>query len=255
LVRQVSEDFFAYAGFTREWSARLKLVVDELFMNSIRYGSVKNESKIYLKFTLNDNEVSFTIEDEGRGEKKVSAEDLQAVVLKNSAELEDITKTSGRGLALISTLWTDGLIITQGAHGGLAVTFKKTVTDQLPPVPPMLNITPVESADLKSDKTVSPVSDAGPREIIALDGEIDSSNIDAKIKPVNDKLAELPEKGILILDCTNLTYFNSTFIGHLAEWHNKLQQKSGQLVLKNTNKEVREVLDLVGLSRVIYLET
>jgi len=254
LVREIAADVFTYVGFTKEWSNRLKLVVDELFMNANRYASKEGESKIYILFEYDEDAISFKIDDEGAGENKMSAEDLRKKIEKNKQAIGDVTKTSGRGLALISDLWTDGLVIEDSPYGGIAVSFTKAITSEAPPAPPALQVAPVQVTPTPAEK-VSPVALQGPTEVMKIVGEIDQSNIEEKVKPVEEKVVAMPEKGVLVIDCSELVYFNSTFIGHLAGWHNALQQKKGQLVLKNTNAEVQDVLNLVGLSRVIYIET
>lgn len=253
LVRQISEEVFSHVGFTKEWANRLKLVVDELFMNANRYGSSEDDGKVYISYLIADSEIHFTIEDEGRGEKKVTPDKLKELIKKNADEMNDITKTCGRGLALISDLWTDELTIDSSPHGGLRLSFKKKISAEAPPAPPIVAPVAKESAK-KPEPSISPVAPQGPAETIALEGEIDQSNLEEKVKPIEEKVSAFPENGVLVLDCEKLKYFNSTFIGHLAAWHNKIQAKGGQLVLKNTSKEVQEVLELVGLSRVIYME-
>ena len=253
LVRAIAADVFDYVGFTKEWSSRLKLVVDELFMNANRYASKEGESKIYIEFEYDDKTVSFKIDDEGAGQEKVSAEDLKKKIQLNKESVMDVTKTSGRGLALISNLWTDEVIITDSPHGGISVFFVKEITSETPPAPPMQSI-PSVPRPAPEDTKDSPVMAQGPTEIIKVVGEVDQSNLEEKVQPVEEKVKSMPENSVLVMDCAELIYFNSTFIGHLASWHNAMMQKGGQLVLKNTNDEVRDVLELVGLSRVIYME-
>lgn len=256
LLRHVAEEVFQYVGFTVEWSNRLKLVVDELFMNANRYGSKPDSSKIYANFLFENGEVTFQIEDEGLGEKKVSAKELRELLDKNTHEIADITKTRGRGLALISALWTDELKIEDSLRGGLLIRFKKSVSHIAPPAPPKLQV-----VDPAADKQVaeqvgmvSPLKHTGPRKTIALEGEIDAENIAEKIKPILSELVLVTDDSVLVLDCSKLTYINSTFIGHLAGWHNELAKKNSHLVLQHLSKAVKDTLDLVGLSKVIYME-
>jgi len=250
-VRRISEEFFLHVGFTKEWASRLKLVVDELFMNSSRYGSGSNESKIYIYYQFDNDEATFRIEDEGTGDKKVSAEELKKLIHKNSTEVNDLTKTCGRGLALISSLWTDGMAIEDSSHGGIAISFTKKIFSEMAPAPAPRPIPVAQSDGLAQ---ISPVVAKGSTEVVKISGEIDQSNMEEKIRPITEVLDKLPHDSVLVLDCEKLLYINSTFIGHLAAWLNQIQTKGGQMVLKNINKEVREVLNLVGLSKVIYLE-
>ncbi len=247
LVRRISEEVFHHVGFNKEWAGRLKLVVDELYMNAARYGSTTDDDKIYLLFTFDESEISFRIEDEGKGERKTNAEDLKKLINKNTGEVTDVTKTSGRGLALISNLWTDGMTIEDSEHGGIAITFTKKISVDAPPPPPPMKAVELESA--------VPTAPQGAKEEMKLSGEIDAANLEEKVKPVSEKVTALPVGSTLVLDCADLVYINSTVIGHMAGWLNELQAKQGHLVLKNTNEQIREVLDLVGISKVVYLES
>ena len=256
LVRRISEEIFNHAGFTKEWISRLKLVVDELFMNANLYGSKADVGKIYLSYVFDENEAHVRIEDEGSEEKKMNAKQLNELIEKNSVEKGDITKTSGRGLALISSLWTDDMNVEDSLHGGIAISFTKKIGSGTPPTPSSVLRLPKESAKhTVKHKTVSLVAPKGFSEVIKISGEMDGFNFAEKVKPIADKVKTLSEGSILALDCEELTYINSTFIGHLAAWLNEMQSKNGQLVLKNVNEQIREVIELVGLSRVIYLES
>ncbi len=256
LLRHVSEEVFQYVGFTTEWSNRLKLVVDELFMNANRYGSKADSGKIYANFLFENGQVVFQIEDEGLGEKKVTAQELRTLLDKNTHEVADLTKTRGRGLALISALWTDELKIEDSLRGGLLIRFKKSVSHVAPPAPPKLQVVdPMAEKQVPEQVgAVSPLVHSGPRKIIALEGEIDADNIAEKIKPILSELVLMTNDSVLVLDCEKLTYINSTFIGHLAGWHNELSKKNGHLVLQHLSKDVKDILDLVGLGKVIYME-
>jgi len=83
-VRCVSEEFFLHVGFVQEWAVRLKLVVDELFMNANHYGSAAEGGNVYISFEFDDNEITFRIEDEGKGKEKINAEELKKKIQKNS---------------------------------------------------------------------------------------------------------------------------------------------------------------------------
>ena len=134
-VRRVSEDVFRQIGFSSDWSGRLKLVMDELFMNANRYGSSSKESQVHICFSFDDTEVIFTVEDEGKL-PHINAQMLLKIIDQNIVELADPEKTNGRGLALISHLWTDAMTIQDSAHGGIAISFTKRIARDRPPTPP-----------------------------------------------------------------------------------------------------------------------
>jgi anti-anti-sigma factor len=256
LVRHMAEEFFGYVGFSKEWSGRLKLVVDELFMNAVKYGSTEDISTVKIIFSYHADEAQFLIEDDGSGTKKVSAATLIAMVSANAND-GNVTKTSGRGLAMISGLWTDKLQIADSDLGGIKVVFAKKVDSTKPQPPPMVQamVDRLEKSDTESKILEKmPIQDkkpAGPEVLIRLEGEIDQSNIERLTLPVSDSIDAIPVGGQLVIDFAGITYINSTVIGHLAEWHNRMESKKGILVLKSANKEVREVLDLVGLGKVL----
>ncbi len=247
LVRRIAEEIFLHIGFTKEWASRLQLVVDELFMNANNYGSKTDDSSIYILFMFDENEVIFRIEDEGKGDKKMTAKELKKAIKKNTDGIDDVTKTSGRGLALITSFWTDSMTVEDGEHGGIVISITKKMAVTAPPISP-----PIRRVNQES--VVSPVPQ-GTKEEIKLSSKMEAYSLGNEIHPVSAKIKTLSLGSTLVLDCQDLVYVNSIFIGHLASWVNDLQSKQGHLILKNINKQIRDVLDLVGLTKVIYLES
>lgn len=259
LVRHVADEIFAIAKFNKAWCSRLKLVVDELFMNAVRYGSTKDKSLVYITFSYDENEVQFTIEDDGTGSHAISVEELENIIHKNEED-SDLTRTSGRGLSMITKLWTDQMEITKSNYGGIAITFTKRIEEAAPPppLPPkLIKKAPPVPAKPKEVPIKAPAKAKakGPAYEIKLSGEIDPSNIEAQMAPIYDQVEVMPEGGTLILDFSELDYVNSTFIGNLAALYKALQKKQGHIRLKNINEQIKEVLDLVGLLSVLEVET
>jgi stage II sporulation protein AA (anti-sigma F factor antagonist) len=275
LVRHVASEVFENARFSKAWCGRLKLVVDELFMNAVKYGSTKDKSVVHISFEFDKDSVQFTIEDDGTGPKAKSAEALKEIIQKNEAN-NDLTRTSGRGLALIAKMWTDGMQVAQSTYGGIGIGFlKKLENAEQPPATPALDLSMLSPevpvvAPLRVEPMVAPVgampiasqkpspSAAGPKPQgkiyeVKLSGEIDQSNMTEKVAPVNDQIATMESGSTLSLDFSDLTYINSTFIGNLAGWYRILQKKQGSLRLKHVNESVKEILTLVGLINVIEI--
>ena len=71
--------------------------------------------------------------------------------------------------------------------------------------------------------------------------------------PVQEQLDVLPEGAKLVLDFTDVVYINSTVIGNLAAWHNDVAKKNAQMVLINANEQIKDVLNLVGLTHVLNI--
>jgi anti-anti-sigma factor len=261
MIRHVAGEVFENAKFSKPWCGRLKLVVDELFMNAVKYGSTQDKSLIYITFEFDQNAVSFTIEDDGTGPKAKSAAELQAVIQQNEAN-KDLTRTSGRGLALIAKMWTDGMQVAQSTYGGIGIGFTKKLENASKPPEngPMELPTLSQEPSPTPTPLISPIGapigapiGKGPKTTVKLSGEIDQSNMAAKIAPVTEQVNALPEGAILELDLSDLVYINSTFIGNLAGWYRALQQKGGALRLLHATEPVKEILNLVGLANVIEM--
>jgi anti-anti-sigma factor len=264
LIRHIADEVFGLALFEKAWCSRLKLIVDELFMNAVRYGSTENVSLVHATFMYDENEIRFTIEDDGTGKQSVPADELQNIIQRNEMN-KDFTRTSGRGLSMITKVWADDMQITKSEHGGIAVTIAKKIESTTPP-PPLPPTGLVKQAMERAETILQPtntqaVQDAdhskttaeGPLYEIRLAGEIDQSNIDETAAPVLDKLRTMPDGSRLVLDFADVSYINSTFIGHLASWYTLMHKKRGSVSVKNMNKQVTEVLELVGLLNVIEL--
>lgn len=243
----MAADLFVAAGFDKTWASRLTLVVDELFMNAVYYGSKPDQTKVYVEFEYDSKSFTFSIEDEGAGEKKVSPEELFALIERNKKN-KDLTRTSGRGLSMITGQWTDKSDIVKSEHGGLKLSFQKSIESKPAPAPDLSAISK-KMVPAKSAKP-SVQSATGSKEIV-LSGEIDQANMKTQIAPVAHQVEMMEEGGVLTLDFSKVTYINSLFIGSLAAWHTHMQHKKGKIVLKNMNPQVKEVLDLVGLLKVV----
>lgn len=254
VVRNIAEEIFTYVKFSKAWASRLKLVTDELFMNAVKYGSDCDECQVYLTFEYDDQKVIFRIEDEGKGNNRLTAEELKKKILQNASK-NDVARTSGRGLAMIANLWTDKIDIAKSAHGGIAVVFEKHIEKAEAPPPPMPPMPPVQPESAPAPQVPASVATPdGPTFEIKLSGEIDQFNLDATAAPVFAQIEGLPEGSTLQINMKDVVYFNSTFIGHLAAWHNLMNAKQGRVVVLDPTPATKEVLELVGLDRIITIK-
>ena len=261
LIRHIADEIFGLAMFDKAWCSRLKLIVDELFMNAVRYGSTEYKSTVYVTFSYDENEVSFIIEDDGTGKQACTAEELQNIIQKNEVN-KDFTRTSGRGLSMITKVWADDMKIYKSEHGGIAISIAKEIETKTPP-PPLPPTGLVEQAVERAEMIPKPISGqsreaeqtgtlaSGPVYEIKLAGEIDQANIDEIVAPIQDKIHTMPDGARLVLDFSDVSYINSTFIGHLAAWYTAIHEKKGSVRVKNMNKQITEILELVGLLNVL----
>ncbi len=126
VIRHITDEICEIAKFNKSWRGRLKLLVDELFMNAVKYGSTEDKSMIYILYSYDDNGMEFTIEDDGSGAKSVSVDELKQIISQNKLD-ENLEKTSGRGLSMITNLWADDIQISDSKYGGIKITFTKKI--------------------------------------------------------------------------------------------------------------------------------
>ncbi|MBN1258596.1 ATP-binding protein [Candidatus Peregrinibacteria bacterium] len=250
MVRNIAEEIFCMAGFSKSWCSRLKLVVDELFMNAVKYGSTEMKSKVEIEIFYDDTDAGFMISDDGTGTQPMSVKELRATIAAN-ADHNQITSTHGRGLALIANLWTDGFTIDQGPQGGIRVSFTKKIVTTNPPPPPLTEL--AVGMHVPAQPPAAEEKPKGPAVTVRLQALSDQYNIEELFTPVFERAQSMPEGSALTLDLSEVDYINSTFVGHLAQVYNVLSKKHGTVTLAKANKEVRDVLDIVGLGRVMTL--
>ena len=90
-----------------------------------------------------------------------------------------------------------------------------------------------------------------PSKHVLLQGELDESNVDHHAETMYELIKLVPRGTNFVLDAETLTYLNSKAIGYLTDWYNKIQQKSGKLVLVNLKPAIFDVLDIVGITQLI----
>ncbi len=230
-LREFSKKVFETSGFNEKWQDRLKLVCDELFMNAVNYGSDVN-SIIEIQFQILETKIIFIIKDEGKN--KVTAKTLKEIVNKNkeNSRLKDI---SGRGLAMITSMWTDNFDIEDNELGGITIKFTKNYLNQ--------------ATDINNKKDL-----ADKENIVKFSGDITLPNIDDKNKYMENIINKDIHDTVITLDFDQLSYINSVFIGSIANWYNKLINKGNTLKIINANKNIIDILKTVGLSKIIDIQ-
>lgn len=125
-VRQILGDAFDVVGFEKMWQEKLKMIIDELFMNAVKYGSKEDESIVTIQAKAVDNGIMCSVSDRGQGKKQITAQELKKIIETNKNNT-DITKISGRGLAMFTSEWTDSFEIQNNEDNGISVTFEKFI--------------------------------------------------------------------------------------------------------------------------------
>lgn len=239
-VREFINEFCIYCNFEHTTCNQLKLIIDELFMNAIRYGSGAN-SQVVVKLSYQNDQVKGVVEDEGKGKEKITEHDLEKIIITQTNN-NVITKTSGRGLAQIVKQWTEKMEINNNKSGGITISFEKDVKykkgSQNIKKDPLLEIKPTSLKEFK----------------FIFEGEIGEENIKENKKIVADFLKSHTGSYRIVLDFEKLYYCNSTFIGQIADWYNKIKKRNGEIIILNPSEDILDIIDMVGLTKVIPIQ-
>ena len=231
-LRNFVGDILQIINVNNVWKNRLILVIDELFMNSVRYGSAGDNDTVYFTIAIDEEKVIFTIEDEGKG-TKIDPKKLKAIVEKNKND-HTLIKTSGRGLSLIVNNWADKLNFSNSEHGGLKlemIKFLDKIVD---------SEERSESAHIHHEENIQRIHFAKHFDVHNGD---DEKNL---IKFVTES-----DKHNYIFDLEKIQYINSVFIGLIAKIYNIISKRNGKAVIVNASEKILDPLKAVGLVDII----
>ncbi len=83
---------------------------------------------------------------------------------------------------------------------------------------------------------------------VKIKGEIDLNNS----KTLKKEIQKIDSNNI-VLDFSEVSYLDSSGIGVLISIHKDLQSKSGSLEIINLDKKMKELFDMVGLSKLMHI--
>lgn len=87
---------------------------------------------------------------------------------------------------------------------------------------------------------------------LALEGRLDYSNTVNFHSRCNNLIA-MPDASRVVLDCGKLTYIDSSGIGALMVINDRVTREGKSLELRNCSSDVKKVLKLVNLHKVLKL--
>lgn len=87
--------------------------------------------------------------------------------------------------------------------------------------------------------------------VIVLEGQLDESNVDNFAPNVYELIESSPVNQGFILDIEKLTYLNNKSIGYISDWYGKITSKNGKLVIAKPQSNIKDILNVVGLDKVI----
>ncbi len=124
LVRALAKEFFAAVGFDTTWTNRLTLVVDELFINAVQYGSHLGDTVECVLSEPTAGTIHCSLTDTGAQDTSLAE---LITKIKQCPVAYDPKKTAGRGLAVFLKNWTDNYTIKRATSGGLTISFVKKI--------------------------------------------------------------------------------------------------------------------------------
>jgi anti-sigma regulatory factor (Ser/Thr protein kinase) len=119
-VRSFGKSLMETTEMEESWVARLVLVIDELFSNAVKYGSLNSDEYIDIIFSIYEKKIEISVSDMGK-HPPIDPKKLEQKIHKRV----EYTDTNGRGLAIIAKEWTDSLSISNNESGGIHVSFQK----------------------------------------------------------------------------------------------------------------------------------
>ncbi|EKE29050.1 MAG: hypothetical protein ACD_2C00241G0003 [uncultured bacterium (gcode 4)] len=81
-------------------------------------------------------------------------------------------------------------------------------------------------------------------------GELDETNADKTFTAIYNAIGDFTWKRI-IFNLSGLKYLNSKSIGYIADIFSNIEDGNGQMFLTNLTDEVRDTLELVGITTII----
>lgn len=239
-VRMVSMEIWEDAWFSKREKNMIRLVIDELFMNAVKYWSDKNSS-IKIEWWFDWDTVFFAVEDEWKWKKKITAEDLIKIIWEEK-DNTSLTKTHWRWLAQITWVMTSSFEVKDWKLWWIRIEFTKNKWEKHP-----------EKLIKKEEKFNINVKKVEIKEF-NLKWEIDLFNLDEVSSPIDEYVSHVSFPVELKLNCKDLKFFNSTFIWKLASWYSTVSAEWWELKIINVSDEIFEILDLVWLTQLLKVE-
>lgn len=87
--------------------------------------------------------------------------------------------------------------------------------------------------------------------LVVFDGEILFSNTDKLTKYIEEKCVDDVENPVLVIDCTNLYFLDSTGTLGLFNLHQKLRKCNGDMKIFGLNPQITDVCDKLGVFKFI----
>ncbi|MFN7161151.1 MAG: ATP-binding protein [Candidatus Gracilibacteria bacterium] len=235
LVRKAAKNAFDLAQIPYTWGFRLTLVIDELFMNAVKYGSHSAKNTVELHFYLKKDKVVIEMEDSGTQKKhKVSPKQLMAIMNENQMH-NDLTKVSGRGLALIVKSWTDSFAITKSKQGGIKIKVEKYFANCILEPRSYKHL----EFSVKDEKTI----------VCHLKEDLFQEKYAKEMQQIFEMIDNY--KGYhVVFDMQKLLFLDFKNLGRITELYSRIVTEGGTVSLCNVSDHMKDLFAQTGFSKV-----
>lgn len=235
LVRTAAKNAFDLAQIPYTWGFRLTLVIDELFMNAVKYGSASPTETVALHFYLKKDKVVIAIEDSGTNKKhSVTPQALRAIMNKNIIE-NDLSKVSGRGLALITKSWTDDFTISRSSLGGIKIKVEKFFANCVLETNSYKHL----EFSVKDEKTL----------VFHLKEDLFHEKYTKELQQIFDMIDNY--KGYhIVFDMQKLLFLDFKSLGRITELYSRIVAGGGTVSLSNVSDQLKDLFYQTGFSKV-----
>ena len=90
----------------------------------------------------------------------------------------------------------------------------------------------------------------GTATVFEFHGELDETNADKTFTQVYNAIGDFTGKNI-VFNLVGLKYLNSKSIGYIADIFSNVEDGNGKMFLTNMAEEVKDTLELVGITTII----
>jgi len=95
------------------------------------------------------------------------------------------------------------------------------------------------------------IIEMGKTSMVSIKGEIDIYSIEKFREAIEEKIkTKEPE---IILDCSELSYMDSTGMSVLIELRNKTKEKGQKIIMMNPRPNIKKLMALTGVDKIIEI--
>ncbi len=110
----------------------------------------------------------------------------------------------------------------------------------------------MEAGKLTIEDIESPSPDKIAK-LVKLEGSIDENSVDKLSIEIYNAITANPHNLFLLFDLEKVDYLNSKTIGYLTDWHEKVTEGGGRLVIAKPAENIISILQSVGLTELMSI--